>query len=51
VVSAVAAVVNPVLAVLDNGLSDPVFASLGVSLGGGDTWTWALDCTSRMLVR
>jgi uncharacterized membrane protein len=51
VVSAVAALVNPILAALDTGLSDPVFASLGVSLGGGDSWTWALDCTSRMLVR
>jgi len=30
-----------------DGLSDPVFASLSVSLGGGDVTVWALDCNSR----
>jgi uncharacterized membrane protein len=50
-VGSVTAVVNPILAALDAGLSDPVFASLGVSLGGGDSWTWALDCTSRAVVK
>jgi uncharacterized membrane protein len=51
VVSSVAALINPVLAALDNGLSDPVFASLGISLGGGDVTVWDLNCNSRVLVK
>jgi uncharacterized membrane protein len=33
-----------------NVLLDPLFASLGITIGGADVWAWDLNCNARTLV-
>ena len=48
--SSVLALLNPVLAAVDDGLLDPLLSALGVSLGGGDVTNFSLDCSPLKLV-
>jgi uncharacterized membrane protein len=41
--------VNPVLDEVDTNLLDPLLASLGVSLGGGDVTVFGIDCAAPSL--
>lgn len=45
------AILAPVFDALDAELLDPLLSGLGMSLGGGDTTVWNLECSARRLVR
>lgn len=50
IVTAVLAVVKPVLGLLDNAILTPLLTALGVDVGSADVTALAVDCTSPKLV-